>query len=147
LKRHLADLRYLRITPAYNTSQHGRSRPAGATLTPPNDRILTHQQLAKTGGTDVVLPWNGVEHPRGLVVVNNVIKIQGVGPMTGPIILRNIRFPFRVPITRPKVVVTPHHGAATGASAGLGGASPAATLAAGAVGIEPRKATLLNDSN
>jgi hypothetical protein len=144
LKRSLADLRFLLVTPAYNTTQYGRFRPAGITLTPPNDRILTNQQVAKTGGTDVVLQWNGIEHRRGLVLINNVIKIQGVGPSTGPIILSNIRFPFRVPITRPRVTVTPDLVAATVASAQAGAASPAAT---GAVGIEPRNAVLLNDSN
>ena len=146
LKRSLADLPFLVVTPANNTSQAGRFRPAGTTLTPPNDRVLTNQQLANTGGTDVVLQWNGIEHKRGLVLVDNVIKIQGVGPTTGPIILSNIRFPFRVPNTRPKVTVTPA-AAATAASAQTGDATPAATAAADAVGIEPRNAVLLNDSN
>jgi hypothetical protein len=150
LKRSLADLHYLLVTPANNVSQYGRFRPAGATLTPPNDRILTNQQLAKTGGTDVVIQWNGIEHKRGLVVINNVIKIQGVGPMTGPIILNNIRFPFRVPISRhPKVTVTPQSAASpalAAASAQPGAASPAAVPASG-VGIEPRNAALLNDAN
>jgi hypothetical protein len=147
LKRGLADLRYLLVTPANNVSQYGQFRPSGTTLTPPNDRILTNQQLAKTGGTDVVIQWNGIEHRRGLVVINNVIKIQGVGPMTGPIILSNIRFPFRVPNTRPKVTVTPESGAATAASARAGAATPAVAPAGTAVGIEPGRATLLNDSN
>ena len=147
LKRKLADLRYLLVTPANNTSQSGRLSPAGTTLTPPNNRILTNQQLAQTGGTDVVLQWNGIEHKRGLVLVNNVINIQGVGPMTGPIILSNIRFPFRVPNTRPKVTVIPHVGAATAASSAAGVASPAATAAANTAGIAPSNAILLNDAN
>lgn len=149
LKRSLADLRFLLVTPANNVSQYGRFRPAGVTLTPPNDRILTNQQLAQTGGTDVAIQWNGIEHRRGLVLINNVIKIQGVGPMTGPIILNNIRFPFHVPIGRAKVTVTPQSDASpalAAATAQPGAASPAAALAA-SVGIEPRNAVLLNDSN
>ena len=147
LERSLAVLRHLVVTPADNTSQQSRARPTGTTINPPNDRILTNQQLAQTGRTDVVLQWNGIEHKRGVVVVDNVIKIQGVGPMTGPITLSNIRFPARVPIARPKVTVIPQSGTATAASAEPVQAASAATPAADAVGIEPRNATLLNDSN
>ncbi len=152
LQRSLANLRYLVVTPADNTSQYGAYRPAGDTLKPPNDRIITNQQLAVTGGTDVVLQWNGIEHNRGLILVNNVIKIQGVGPMTGPIILSNIRFPGSVPNVRPTVTVVPDSSTTTSTStqstaASTTAAATTATPAADAVGIEPRNAVLLNDSN
>ena len=147
LERSLAILHHLVVTPSDNTNQQTRPRPTGTTINPPNDRILTNQQLAQTGRTDVVLQWNGIEHKRGVVVVDNVINIQGVGPSTGPIILSNIRFPSRVPITKPKVTIIPRSGTATAASAESVVASSAATPAAAAVGIEPRNAALLNDSN
>ena len=56
-------------------------------------------------GTDV-FEWNGIEHSRGLVLVHNIIQIQGVGSTTGPITLSNIRFPFRVPTVAPLEIVT-----------------------------------------
>jgi hypothetical protein len=57
-------------------------------------------------GADVYLQWNGIQHNRGLVLVHNIILIQGVGAETGPITLSNIRFPSRIPTLAPLEVVT-----------------------------------------
>jgi hypothetical protein len=76
---------------------------------------LTNQQLGSLNGADVYLQWNGIQHNRGLVLVHNIILIQGVGAETGPITLSNIRFPYRIPTLAPlEVVTTP---SATSASA------------------------------
>ena len=99
--RHLAVLPYAVISTGTPMDASGKVVTGGEVLRPPNDRILTNQQLASTAGTDVFLQWNGIEHRRGLVIVHNIIKIQGVGPQTGPITLSNIRFPFKVPPTAP----------------------------------------------
>ena len=74
-------------------------------LNPPNDRRLTNQQLGSLNGADVYLQWNGIQHHRGLVLVHNIIQIKGVGPLTGPITLSNIRFPYRVPTVAPLEIV------------------------------------------
>jgi hypothetical protein len=89
-------------------------------IAPPNDRILTNQQLAKSSGSDVFIQWNGIEHKRGLVVVHNIIMISGVGPATGPITLSNIRFPYRVPNLAPLVTTVPPTGTATSAGTSTG---------------------------
>jgi len=83
-----------------STGSAQKVRP-GRVLSPPNDRILSDQQLAAAGSTDVFLQWNGIEHRRGLILTHNIIKIMGVGPTTGPITLSNIRFPFRIPNLSP----------------------------------------------
>jgi hypothetical protein len=95
ITRHFAVLPYAVISPATVTA--ASSKNGGEVLHPPNDRILTNQQLAAASGTDVFLQWNGIEHRRGLVIVHNIIQITGVGPQTGPITLTNIRFPLRIP--------------------------------------------------
>jgi hypothetical protein len=140
--RSLAVLPYLVVSTG-NDSAVGGVTVTGAVvkgghiLTPPNNRILTNQQVAAAGGTDVFLQWNGIEHKRGLVLVHNIIKITGVGPTTGPITLSNIRFPFKIPPTGPLVTV----------SAQPAAASSSAQSAAVSAGIEPRNAILLNSSN
>jgi hypothetical protein len=104
--RHLAVLPFAVISTGDDTSTaaNGSGHVLPKTvLSPPNDRILTNQQLAKPNGADVFLQWNGIEHKRGLVLVQNIILISGVGPNTGPITLSNIRFPFRVPTLAPLV--------------------------------------------
>ena len=95
--RHLAVLPYAVISPVDVTPGAVGAAGTGQISTPPNDRILTEQQLAVSNGTGVLFQWNGIEHRRGLVIVHNTIQITGVGPQTGPIILSNIRFPYRVP--------------------------------------------------
>jgi hypothetical protein len=137
ISRTLAVLPYLVVSTGNDSAGAGASSKVGRILTPPNDRILTNQQLAAASGTDVFLQWNGIEHGRGLVLVHNIIKIMGVGPTTGPIILSNIRFPFRIPPTGPLVTVSAHPAAA----------SSGARAAAAGVGFEPRVAVLLNASN
>jgi hypothetical protein len=105
LAKHLSVLPYTVITS--NTIAPNAPTTKGknkGTLIPPNSRWLTNQQLASANGTDLFLQWNGIEHSRGLVLIHNVILIQGVGPLTGPITLSDIRFPFRVPKLKPVVV-------------------------------------------
>ncbi len=130
--RRLAVLPYLVVSPGDNSATMGTKAATARTLTPPNDRILTDQQLAPASGSDVFLQWNGIEHGRGLVIVHNIIKIMGVGPTTGPIVLSNIRFPFKVPATGPLVTVS---------------APTAATPADSGAGSELRGAVLVNASN
>ncbi|WP_406699639.1 hypothetical protein V5E97_12335 [Singulisphaera sp. Ch08] len=62
-----------------------------------NDRWLRNQQVVNPDGTDVFLQWNGVVTPRGLVLIQNVIKIHDLGPDSGDLTLEDIRFPGRVP--------------------------------------------------
>jgi hypothetical protein len=64
---------------------------------PQNHRWLRNQQLAKPDGALVFLQWNGVGRPRGLVIVQNVIQVHGLGPDSGPITLEDLRFPGHVP--------------------------------------------------
>jgi len=113
--RHLAVLPFAVLSfDSPSTGGTRRVRP-GRFLSPPNDRILTDQQLAAASGTDVFLQWNGIEHRRGLIVTHNVIQISGVGPTTGPITLSNIRFPFRVPDLGPPKVTAVQPGITAGA--------------------------------
>jgi hypothetical protein len=125
--RRLAVLPFAEISPGALTGGEGTGARAGRVLSPPNDRWLTDQQLAPSSGTDVFLQWNGIVRRRGLVLVHNIIKISGVGPETGPITLRNIRFPYRVPPLAPL------------------GFPPVPPT--GSVGAEPREAVLLNTAN
>ena len=122
--RHLSVLPYAVISPGPEvtgvaTTAAGTTgvRPSFVTtkiLNPPNARWLTNQQLGSLNGATVYLQWNGIEHNRGLVLVHNIIQIQGVGPTTGPITLSNIRFPFRVPTFAPlEIVTTPSATSAT----------------------------------
>jgi hypothetical protein len=104
IARHLAVLPYYVVSPGPSPTAPGKIFIGGPILHPPNNRWLTNQQLAPTG-TDVFLQWNGIMHRRGVVLVHNIIKIMGVGEMTGPIILSNIRFPFRIPNLAPLKVV------------------------------------------
>ena len=157
--RHLSVLPYAVISAGSDTSDVGTTgvRPtAGKTriLHPPNDRWLTNQQLGSLNGADVYLQWNGIEHNRGLVLVHNIILIQGVGPTTGPITLSNIRFPFRVPTVAPlEIVTTPSatsasaHPQATSATTQPGAASAKAHPRAARAKASPRGAELLNATN
>ena len=105
--RHLKVLPYAVISPGSLPAAGATFVPDARVLNPPNDRWLTNQQFASASGTNVFLQWNGIEHNRGLVIVHNIILLSGVGPMTGPITLSNIRFPFRVPPYAPLVTVQP----------------------------------------
>jgi hypothetical protein len=129
--RHLAVLPFAVISTGDDTSTtttgSGRVLPK-TILSPPNDRVLTNQQLAKANGADVFLQWNGIEHKRGLVLVHNIILIMGVGPKTGPITLSNIRFPFRVPTLAPLVTTVRPATAARLHSAGVPAQSHEAVL-------------------
>ena len=136
LARLLKVLPYAVISPG--TPAAGANANGGRVLSPPNDRWLTNQQLASSGGSDVFLQWNGVEHHRGLVLVHNIILIKGVGPTTGPIILSNIRFPFRVPTLAPLVHVVAPPGVAAPAHRAAASASASA---------EPARGLLLNSAN
>ncbi len=117
-------------------------------LPPPNDRWLINQQVASPKGTNVFLQWNGIEHHRGLVLVHNIILLKGVGPMTGPITLSNIRFPFRVPAIPPLTVVTtsPSPATANAQASAVTKAHPHRRRAA-TPSDEPRNAILLNSAN
>ncbi|WZP00169.1 hypothetical protein EP7_001788 [Isosphaeraceae bacterium EP7] len=125
--RHLAVLPYAVISPGSVTTESRAPVPGAKVLNPPNSRWLTDQQLAAASGTDIFLQWNGIEHRRGLVVVHNIIKITGVGVDTGPITLKNIRFPYLVPP--------------------LGPLKAAALQPIVTVGDDPRDATLLNSAD
>ena len=96
--RYLAVLPFAVISPGdITTASRTNAAQTPRILTPPNNRILTNQQVATPTGTDLFLQWNGIEHHHGLIVVHNIIQLTGVGPQTGTITLSNIRFPYRVP--------------------------------------------------
>ena len=116
-------------------------------LPPPNDRWLINQQVASPNGTNVFLQWNGIEHHRGLVLVHNVILLKGVGPMTGPITLSNIRFPFRVPPIPPLTVVTSRPPATASAQSQVATKTGTHRRRAASPSDEPRDANLLNSAN
>ncbi len=82
-----------------NTNQNGSNanRQGGSNGSPPNNRVLDHQQYLTSTQADVVLQWDGVHPRKQLVIIHNVIQIQSTGPTTGPVILNNIRFPGQVP--------------------------------------------------
>lgn len=157
--KHLSVLPYAVISTGDNTIDVSRAgvRPTvheTRILHPPNDRWLTNQQLGSLNGTNVYLEWNGIEHNRGLVLVHNIIQIQGVGPTTGPITLSNIRFPFRVPNVAPlEIVTTPSATTATAQPRATSATTqPGAALAkshprARRAKTSPRGAELLNATN
>ncbi|MDR3634737.1 MAG: hypothetical protein P4L84_13115 [Isosphaeraceae bacterium] len=143
--RHLAVLPYLVVSPGTSSAATSASIGGGHVFSPPNDRVLTNQQLAPATGTNVFLQWNGIEHKRGLVIVHNIIQITGVGPTTGPITLTNIRFPFRIPPTAPLKVTTVSP--AQPATA-VPQAISASTLSRAAfASVVPREAVLRNAAN
>jgi len=59
---------------------------------PHNDRWLRNQQRAKPDQLPVFIQWNGVGRERGLIIVQNLIDIRGVQPVSGPVTLEDIRF-------------------------------------------------------
>ena len=162
--RHLSVLPYAVISPGNDATD---ATTAGVATTgvrpkyrdtriinPPNDRWLTNQQLGSLNGATVYLEWNGIDHNRGLVLVHNIIQIQGVGPTTGPITLSNIRFPFRVPTFAPLEIVTTSSAAsasaqpqATIATSHSGAAHAKVRTLTAAAKTSPRGAELLNATN
>jgi hypothetical protein len=157
--KHLSVLPYAVISTGDDATDVGtnaarRIAPAARILHPPNDRWLTNQQLGSLNGSDVYLQWNGIEHNRGLVLVHNIILIQGVGPTTGPISLSNIRFPFRIPTVAPlEIVTTPSATAATAETQAATAATHSGTAVtkahprAARAKASPRGAELLNATN
>ncbi len=117
------------FTPTPQPNQGDGSNPGGGGSNtnhggPPNTKVRDHQQILTSSQADVVLQWDGVRLVRRLVIVHNVLSIQG-GVTSGPVILKNIRFPVRVPPLNGSVppvgaTGTPSGGSIAGAGAGTG---------------------------